>query len=118
MRSISDHRMISAKSGKPNLGKPQIPATIFDAVEPIRQLHRHHDGFVTFHHHDEQGMFRNLLAIRADKFARHLPALASDLKEDAYFSINAFSKPKGGHSTDEIGPPLRDQQELRYFCAC
>lgn len=87
-------------------------------LNPLLLLHRHSDGFVTFHSLTDRS-FRDVNAVRGSALRKYFPFLGAELDEDGLVSINAFYKPKDKDGrTAEIGVPLRRTDALRYLCAC
>jgi len=100
-----------------NWKRPQRPDS-----SPIIELHRGHDGYVTFHRKDESGEFKNLFAVKASEIDSYFPEMSPLLDEESYFSINGFWRPGWGLS--EYNPqglslrtPNRKKDNLRYLTA-
>lgn len=87
-------------------------------AEPILTIHRHTDGYVTFHRKNSES-WEELFAIRADKLDSLFPTFRRELERDSYFSVNSFYR-DGGDSRKwpALGRPYRRQDALRYLCAC
>jgi hypothetical protein len=80
---------------------------------PIQLIHRHTDGVITFH--TKRKTFKNLIGIRAAALERSFPKLAAKLRQDAYFSLNAYWY--GATDLDEV-PARRARKRdcLRFLC--
>ena len=88
-------------------------------VHPIAKLHRGTDGFVTFHHIDDD-RFDNLYAVPAAELEQMFPQFIEHLQQDSYFSINAFKYPayrSSGYHPD-LRQPRRKSSNLRWLTAC
>ena len=60
---------------------------------PIREIHRGHDAWITFHRKDpETGQQRDLWGVRAEELEVIFPQLMPQLERDSFFSVNAFWK--------------------------
>jgi len=87
---------------------------------PILDLHRGHDGHVTFHAKDQEGTFRDLGAIPARELLTWFPSFVEELERDSYFSVNGYYR---GHpykkSTVNKGLPQawRAKKGLRWLTA-
>ncbi len=84
--------------------------------QPIRAIHRHSDGVITFHRKNAAGEFENLFGISSKYLESMFPEIAEQLETDSYFSINAFFSPeKGRHYI--AAAQARQPSKLRYLCA-
>jgi len=98
-----------------NPGKP-------DPV-PILQIHRRHDGWISFHRKDEAGKHEDLFSVRARDIDNYFPSMSPLLERDSYFSINASYRGKHGvakNSPRSLYLPLAEHktQNLRWLTAC
>ncbi len=83
---------------------------------PIRAIHRHSDGVITFHRKDAAGEFENLFGISSKYLEGMFPEIAEQLECDSYFSINAFYDPeKRRHYIPAT--QARRSDNLRYLTA-
>jgi hypothetical protein len=83
---------------------------------PIRAIHRHADGVITFHRKSAAGVFENLFGFSSKYLESMFPEIAEQLEIDSYFSINAFFHPeKGRHYIPAA--QARQASKLRYLCA-
>jgi len=71
-------------------------------LKPVELLHRHHDGFVSFHRKVD-GQFEDLFSVPARQLDGIFPQLSPLLERDSYFSINAFYR--AGHGIARNSPP-------------
>jgi hypothetical protein len=85
-------------------------------LDPILNLHRADDGWVTFHVFRD-GELKKDCSLRRDKLANLFPQFRDQLQKDAYFSVNAFWAP--GCGTGLAGQPkaLRNSRSARYLNA-
>jgi len=88
-------------------------------VLPIIELHRQHDGYVSFH--VKRGdQFRDLFSIRADELETVFPSILAELQRDSYYSVNAAYRP--GYGKNPAHPNLprahRKVSDLRWLTAC
>jgi len=65
--------------------KPRRPQ-----VEPIKLLHRHEDGYITFHSNSGD-QWRGITAIKATDLDGFFPEFTEKLLCDSYYSVNAFA---------------------------
>lgn len=107
--------------------KPARPDALARFVTPARpdaamleQLHRGHDGFVSFGRKDDGEHWRDLFAVRADELAAMFPRVAEWLTADAYFTINATYRPGYGRSAADGRLPRACHRStaLRWLTAC
>jgi len=103
---------------EPLFVEPDIPD-----MKPILELHRGHDGFVSFHRKDRAGNLQGLFSIRASELDGIFPQLSPMLETDSYFSINGMFR--GGYGLARNLPdglPLprahRDNESLRWLTCC
>jgi hypothetical protein len=83
---------------------------------PIRAIHRHADGVITFHRKNVAGEFENLFGTSSKYLESMFPEIAEQLETDSYFSINAFFYPeKGRHYIPAA--QARRSDNLRYLTA-
>src|SRR5690349_13321567 len=73
--------MSDTKIPGPEPTGPELP--------PIRAIHRHADGVITFHRKTADG-FENLFGVRSEYLEGMFPEFQEQLECDSYFSINAF----------------------------
>src|ERR1035441_1529046 len=91
--------------------------TLAPDLGPLLLLHRHDDGFVTFHKFAPD--FKDVDAVRGSELSKFFPFLIPELDEGGLVSINAFYRPADRDGrTALLGKPLRRQEALRYLCAC
>lgn len=84
--------------------------------QPIRAIHRHTDGVITFHRKTADGEFENLFAISSKYLESMWPEFVDQLDTDTYFSINAYFHPeKRRHYI--AATQARKPDRLRYLCA-
>lgn len=62
---------------------------------PIAQIHRAHDGLITFHRKEQRDGDEDFysFAIQAADLQQFFPEFVEDLERDAYFSLHGFWKP-------------------------
>ena len=91
-------------------------------LKPVELLHRHHDGFVSFHRKVD-GKFEDLFSILARQLDGIFPQLSPLLERDSYFSINGFYR--AGHGIARNSPnglqlnrANRKTDSLRWLTAC
>lgn len=92
-------------------------------LKPILELHRGHDGFVSFHRKDAVGNLQDLFSIRAAELDGIFPQLSPMLETDSYFSINGMFR--GGYGVARNSPDgqqlpraHRDNKSLRWLTCC
>lgn len=91
-------------------------------LKPVELLHRHNDGFVSFHRKVD-GQFEDLFSVPARQLDGIFPQLSPLLERDSYFSINAFYRAGYGIARNSP-PPLqlnranRKTESLRWLTAC
>ena len=103
---------------------------VMDAAEctvpqlaPIRALHRHKDGFITFSARSDDD-FRNVIGIRCDELETYFPQFIEQLSKDSFVSINAdyrlakCGRIPNGARTKAFGRPKHSTDDLKYLCAC
>jgi hypothetical protein len=92
-------------------------------LAPIRALHRHKDGFITFSAGSNDD-FRNVIAIKCEALETYFPQFIDQLCKDSYVSINAdfrlakFGRTSDGARTKAFGLPKHSTNSLKYLCAC
>jgi hypothetical protein len=93
--------------------KPSAPGPDLD---PILNLHRADDGYVTFHVFRD-GELKSDCSVRRGKLANLFPEFRDELQRDGYFSVNAFWAP--GRGVGLAGQPkaLRNSRSARYLNA-
>ena len=83
---------------------------------PIRAIHRHDDGVISFHRKNADGGFENLFAIRSEHLEGMFPEFRAQLEADSYFSVNAFWHRERGRQYLKATEARRPER-LRYLCA-
>jgi hypothetical protein len=85
-------------------------------VDPILELHRGADSYVTFHKFRE-GKIVSDCSVKVDALANYFPEFRDELDRDAYFSLNSFYR--AGRGTGMCGMPsaLRNSASARYLNA-
>ncbi len=92
-------------------------------LAPIRALHRHKDGFITFSARSDDD-FRNVIGIKCDELETYFPRFIEQLSKDSFVSINAdyrlakFGRTPDGARTKAFGRPKHSTDDLKYLCAC
>lgn len=88
--------------------------------EPIMEIHRDPDGYVSFHKKDENGVFQDLWSIQAGELSGYFPAFIEHLARDGFFSINSFYRPGYGVSKidSRLATALRKTSAVRSLNAC
>lgn len=93
-------------------------------LRPVMELHRGHDGFITFHRkHPETGDHEDLFSVPAAELVGIFPQLMPTLERDSYFSIHGFYR--SGYGVARNAPddhPLfrahRRKDNLRWLTCC
>lgn len=92
-------------------------------LKPILEIHRGHDGYVSFHRKDDQGNHQDLCSVPAKTLDGIFPQLSPVLETDSYFSINGFWR--GGHGVARHSPAglelpraHRLTKDLRWLTCC
>lgn len=96
---------------------PRLAAGGAPDAFPIQQIHRAHDGLLTFHNikGDE---FRNLCAISPEIITSYFPEFVEDITEDGYFSINGFYRNPKAARYIKGGARVRRAENVRWLNAC
>jgi len=92
-------------------------------LTPILELHRGHDGFVSFHRKDDDETWQDLFSIKAGDLEIAWPQITPLLERDSYFSINGFWQPGFGiarHSPSGLNlkRAYRSSDGLRWLTCC
>lgn len=103
----------------PRFEEPEQPD-----LRPILQLHRRHDGWITFHRkHPETGEHEDLFSIEARKLDGYFPQLLPVFERDSYFSVHGFYR--GGFGVANNSPPglnlkraERKAESIRWLTCC
>lgn len=92
---------------------------------PILELHRGHDGYVSFGRKvGDQAEWENLFSIKASKLESYFPQLLPTFESDSYYSINGMYRADRGISPHarELGlqlPRARcDGTSVRWITSC
>jgi hypothetical protein len=86
-------------------------------LDPILELHRASDSYVTFHVLRE-GKMINDCSVKVDALANYFPQFRADLDRDSYFSLNGFYRPGYGHGLAGLPHALRNSHSARYLNCC
>jgi hypothetical protein len=90
-------------------------------IGPIRELHRHHDGYVTFSSKSDDDLYPRV-AILAGELETIFPQFVERFCKDSYVSINAGYRlaetTKRGAPLKQYGRPKHSTDSLKYLCAC
>ena len=86
------------------------------SLPPIKRLHRHEDGFISFATNGMEG-WSQVVSIRADALDTYFPQFAEDLVRDSLVSINASFCTLGQRADAPYGRPLHRISTLRYLNA-
>lgn len=86
-------------------------------VDPIIQIHRGADGYVSIHR-KHAGRWEDVASIRVSDLQRVFPQLRRELEADSYFSINAFYRPGYGTGLSGFPKAHRKGKDARYLNAC
>jgi len=82
---------------------------------PIAQIHRAHDGLITFLQKGEGEEFHSF-AIRAEDLQQYFPEFVEELEQDAYFSLHGMYRPeKAGRGI--LRGSYRKTRNLRWLNA-
>ncbi len=103
----------------------ELPAALSDLLEPtapyvrpIIEIHRGHDGYVTFHR-KRGDKLENLGSVRSTELQTMFPQFAAELERDSYFSVNSFYRPgRFGNCLPGLQPAYRKAEGARYLNAC
>ena len=87
-----------------------------DVTVPL-ELHRGHDGNVTFHR-KHSGKWEDIAAIPATELENYFPQMRSLLLKDAYFSLHGFQN--SGKKKTQFGfqKPYRKAHNVQYLTSC
>ena len=99
---------------------------------PIREIHRGHDAWITFHRNDpETGQQRDLWGVRAEELEGIFPQRRPQRERDSFFSVTAFwraleSKRRGQLVPQQaprglepqLGVVQRRKYNLEYLTCC
>lgn len=100
---------------------PTFTAPNSPDFRPIVQLHRGHDGYVSFHR-KAGDQWENLFSIKARELDTYFPQLLPTFETDSYFSVNGMFR--GGHGVSphaaELGLPRahRNNDSIRWITSC
>jgi hypothetical protein len=86
-------------------------------LAPIKALHRHSDGFISFAVGGGHGDWNQVVSIRADALDTYFPEFTSQLLRDSLVSINASFCTLAKHKNAPYGRPLHRRDTLRYLNA-
>ena len=84
-------------------------------LTPIKALHRHSDGFISFAVGGGHGDWNQVVSIRADALDTYFPEFMSQLLRDSLVSINASFCALAKHKNAPYGRPLHRRDTLRYL---
>jgi hypothetical protein len=106
---------------KPTLIVPGTSTPIYvpgggPEIGPIKVLHRHDDGYISFMVRDGDDIGKRF-AIRASELTEIFPEFTAHLIRDSFVSINA-GYTLANHSGAAFGCPKHRTEFLRYLCAC
>jgi hypothetical protein len=68
---------------------PEVPEPTAPFVDPIIQIHRGPDAFVSFHRKREE-QWEDIGSMRTADLRQMFPQFVEELERDSYFSINSF----------------------------
>lgn len=108
--------MMAAQQVLPVFSTPDAPD-----FRPIVQLHRGHDGFVSFHRKNGDE-WENLFSIKARELDSYFPQLLPTFENDSYYSINGMFR--AGHGISPYARELglkrahRNRDSLRWITSC
>src|SRR5450759_1404425 len=90
--------------------EPEVEPTL----DPILEVHRGGDSYVTFHVLRD-GKMANDCSVKVDALSNYFPQFRAELDRDSYFSLNGFYRP--GYGTGLAGLPsaLRNSSSARYL---
>jgi len=94
------------------MSEPTVPF-----VDPIIQLHRGPDAFVSFHR-KRGDHWEDIGSMRTGDLQRMFPRFVEELGQDSYFSINSFYQ--AGRGSGRLGLPRANRKgtDARYLNAC
>jgi hypothetical protein len=92
-------------------------------LKPVLELHRGHDGFVSFHRKSESGGWQDLFSVAARELDGVFPQMSPMLEEDSYFSIHGFYRSGYGISqsspgTTRLKRAFRRSDGLKWLTCC
>ena len=91
---------------------------------PILQMHRRHDGWISFHRKNPgTGQHEDLFSVKARDLDNFFPSMSPLLERDAYFSVNAYYRAGHGfarNSPKDLDLPRakRGTDALRWLTCC
>lgn len=86
-------------------------------VEPILQIHRGHDSYVTFHVKENGKMVRDC-SVNVGELETMFPQFRAELERDAYFSLNSFYRRGHGRGLAGLHRAFRRSDAARYLNCC
>lgn len=87
-----------------------------DVTVPL-ELHRNHDGNITFHR-KHGGKWEDIAAIPADRLYSYFPQMRSLLLKDAYFSLHGFQNTGKKKTKFGFQRPFRKAHNVQYLTSC
>src|SRR5260370_14361824 len=83
-------------------------------LDPILQLHRAPDSYVTFHKFRD-GKIVGDCSVKVDTLTNYFPEFRSELNRDGFYSLNGFFRPGNGNGLAGLPRALRNSSSARYL---
>ena len=96
---------------------PEMPEPTAPFVDPIIQIHRGPDAYVSFHR-KRDGKWEDIGSLRTSDLRKMFPEFLEELERDGYFSINSFYRPGRGVGLRGLLRAHRRAADARYLNAC